>query len=138
MGIAELQRQIGSLECGITTKRSNISQIDASLSVIDLARHHAVVARNGAEGLTHTASYFALIDWDGKHADSFLRTMSSEGEAKAQAVNMREQCVQLIERIEARRSRLEAERGELESSIARDQRAIEQARRSINRLRKAR
>lgn len=138
MGIAELQSQIGSLECGIVSKRASISRIDAKTAAINEARKHAVIARDEAESLVRTASYFALAGWAGTHADSFMNGMSPGGSVRNEAVTMHTRCVQLVESMNAQLGSLQSERSAIRRSIARDQRSIEQARSSMDRLRRRR
>ena len=138
MGIAELQSQIASLECGIMSKRASISQIDAKTAAITEARTHAIAARDEAESLVRSASYFALAGWKGSHANAFMRRVSAGGEAASEASTMHARCIELVESMDAQLGSLRGERSALQSSITRDQRSIDQAWRNVNRLRKAR
>lgn len=136
MGIAELQSQIGAWECGIRGKQASISSIDAKVSAIEEARRHAIAARDEAESLVRTASYFALAGWTGNHATAFMNAMGPGGGAREEAAAMHQRCIALVESMDAQLRSLSNERGALQGSIARDRNSIEQARRSVNRLRK--
>lgn len=136
MGIAELQSQIGALECGIRSKQASISSIDAKVSAIEEARRHAIAARDEAESLVRTASYFALVSWAGSRATAFMNAMGPGGQPREEAAAMYQRCTELVESMDARLRSLSSERSALQSSITRDRTSIEQARRNVNRLRK--
>lgn len=135
MGRAELQSQINGLECGIMSKRASLSQADAKIEAINQARPHAVAARDEAEALVRTTSYFALAGWEGVHAQRFMRTVSDGGDAKGQAAQVHARCVELVVSMDVQLRTLQSERSSLQRSITQDQRTIQQARTRMNRIR---
>lgn len=137
MGISELQQQISALERGIVGKRANVSQLDARIANLQEARPFAVAARDEAEDLVRSVSYFALAGWTGARADAFMHTVSAGGSVQQEAQGMHARCVELVNAIDRSLSALRQERGSMQSSIAVDQRSIGQMRTRVQRLLKA-
>lgn len=137
MGISELQQQISALERGIVGKRASVSQLDARIANLEEARPFAVRARDNADELARSLSYFALAGWAGARADAFMHTVSTGGPARQEASGMHARCTELVNAIDRSLSSLRQERGSMQSSIAVDQRSISQARTSVQRLLKA-
>lgn len=137
MGIPELQHQISALERGIVSKRANVSQLDARIANLEAARPFAVSARDEAEELARSVSYFALAGWTGTRADAFMQMVSTGGSAQREANGMHARCTELVNAIDHQLNCLRQELSSVRSGITVDQRSISQARASIQRLLKA-
>lgn len=138
MRIRELQNHIASLECAIASHRSCLSQVDAHLAALEEARRCVIAARDEAEALMRTCSYFTPVTWAGVHADAFMDAMSPGGSVQREAASVLTGCEDLLAQMDARIHALGSERDALQSSMRADRHAIEQARVTVRHLLRAR
>lgn len=133
MEIQALRGQVASLQRGIADKQANIVLINGKIDALQEARSCVVAARDEADAIGRTLSYFALVAWAGDHASSFMGTVGLGGRASSEAKQLSGRCEELIGQIDTKMQSLEGACSALRSGIVQDERMLGQARTSLTR-----